>query len=188
MQKFNIERDDWGDYFERLENYFIANDIMSDTQKRDILLSMIGDETYKLFESRFSPVKPHKKTVEELVELVAQCSELVEPDSNVVTARCKFLSCTKRPGQRVAEYISELCRLLDGCQYNKDEIDDMLRDQIVFGIQDSRTRDELCKRPALMCKEAVEIALSVEKDKGNKTEPENQQNLQISFLVSNKTN
>ena len=46
--EFNSQRELWISYSERLEEYFIANEIESANRKKAILLSVIRAETYQL--------------------------------------------------------------------------------------------------------------------------------------------
>ena len=40
--EFVSEREDWSSYIERLENYFVANDVVTGEKKRAMLLSVCG--------------------------------------------------------------------------------------------------------------------------------------------------
>ena len=46
--EFNSQLEDWCSYNERLQNYFIANDIKSEVKQCAVLLSVCGLHTYKL--------------------------------------------------------------------------------------------------------------------------------------------
>ena len=43
--EFNSQLEDWRSYTERLQNYFIANDIKSEAKQRAFLLSVRGPRT-----------------------------------------------------------------------------------------------------------------------------------------------
>ena len=51
MKQFNPEVDDWPTYIERLQHYFVANDVDAAEKKRAILLTVCGAPTYKLLRS-----------------------------------------------------------------------------------------------------------------------------------------
>ena len=46
MKAFNAQVDDWSIYVERLQHYFIANDVTDAGKKRSILLTVCGTPTY----------------------------------------------------------------------------------------------------------------------------------------------
>ena len=56
VKAFNEQSDDWPSYIERLQHYFIANDVQEEAKKRSILLTVCGATTYKLILS-LAPVK-----------------------------------------------------------------------------------------------------------------------------------
>ncbi len=45
---FDSTQEEWVEYAERLENYFIANDITNEGKQRAILLHCVGPATYRL--------------------------------------------------------------------------------------------------------------------------------------------
>ena len=46
LSEFDSTKDDWTSYVERMDFYFIANDVTSDAKKRAILLSACGAPTF----------------------------------------------------------------------------------------------------------------------------------------------
>ena len=44
-------REDWTQYTERVENYFVANSIMDKQKKKSTILSVISPASYKLMRS-----------------------------------------------------------------------------------------------------------------------------------------
>ena len=51
IKQFNPQVDDWPTYVERLQYYFVANDVDDAAKKRAILLTVCGAPTYKLLRS-----------------------------------------------------------------------------------------------------------------------------------------
>ena len=56
---------------ERLEHYFVVNDI-EDGKKKAILLSVCGSKTYSLIRNLTAPAKPGDTPYEETVDIVKQ--------------------------------------------------------------------------------------------------------------------
>ena len=56
------------EYTERLEQYFVANEVVDASKKRAILFSVCGAATHKLIRSLVAPQKPTDKYYDELVE------------------------------------------------------------------------------------------------------------------------
>ena len=48
VNEFDPQVDDWTHYVERLDYYFVTNDITNAKKKRAVLLSVVGATTYRL--------------------------------------------------------------------------------------------------------------------------------------------
>lgn len=75
--EFHQGVEDWKAYTERLDHYFMANDIVGEGNKSAILLSMCGPTMYGFIQSLVSPKKATEFTYEELVKKVAKHFNLV---------------------------------------------------------------------------------------------------------------
>ena len=51
-------QEDWESYEERLQQYFVANDIAEAEKQRAILLSVCGQSTYNVIRNLVAPKKP----------------------------------------------------------------------------------------------------------------------------------
>ncbi len=49
IDEFDRHREDWSQYVERLEFYFVANGITTEEKKRAVFLSVIGSPTYRIY-------------------------------------------------------------------------------------------------------------------------------------------
>lgn len=58
VEPFQPGVDDWDQYTERLEQYFIANGVDTDPKKLAVFLTLIGAKTYALLSGLVAPVKP----------------------------------------------------------------------------------------------------------------------------------
>ena len=70
VNEFDPQVDDWTHYVERLDYYFVANDMTNAEKKRAVLLSVVGATTYRLLRNLIAPAKPDEKTYKELVDAV----------------------------------------------------------------------------------------------------------------------
>ena len=83
VEEFDSKKEEWSQYVERLQHFFVANDIVDAEKKRAVFLSLVGPATYKLLGDLLAPAKPGDKSYDELVEVVMNhCnptqSEIVE--------------------------------------------------------------------------------------------------------------
>ena len=61
VEPFQQGVDDWEQYTERLEQYFIANGIEGDNKKLAVFLTVVGAKTYALLSNLVAPSKPATK-------------------------------------------------------------------------------------------------------------------------------
>ena len=55
VASFEEGQEEWSEYVERLDHYFVANDIDSDAKRKAILLNAVGAQTYRLIRTLVSP-------------------------------------------------------------------------------------------------------------------------------------
>ena len=58
LDQFYMGQDDWESYEERLQQYFVVNNVRNAEKQRAILLSMCGQSTYKVIHNFVAPTKP----------------------------------------------------------------------------------------------------------------------------------
>ena len=156
---FDSSQEDWLSYIARVQNYFVANDIAEDkaAKRRAILLSVCGVSTYRLIKSLAAPAKPEEVSFENLVKLVEGHHN---PEPSATVQRFKFHSRCRQPAETVSTYIAELRRIAEHCKF--DNLDSMLCDRLVCGIQDPRIQRRLLAESKLEFKQAFELAQAME--------------------------
>uniref|UniRef100_UPI00398E6E66 uncharacterized protein n=1 Tax=Pristiophorus japonicus TaxID=55135 RepID=UPI00398E6E66 len=129
LEKFS-EGEDWEAYVERLDQYFVANELDGEgsvAKRRAVLLMVCGAPTYSLIKNLLAPVKRTDKSYEELCTLVR---EHLNPRESVLMARYRFYTCQRSGGQEVASYVADLA---GQCEFDG-YLEQMLRDLFVLGI------------------------------------------------------
>ena len=149
--EFDSSVDDWNSYTERLDQYLMANEVVSTEKKHAVLLSSVGASTYKLIRNLTSPHPPGS------IDLVR---DHFNPKPSVIVQRLKFHTRTRLPGESVAAFMAQLRQLSEFCEFG-DKLNEMLRDRLVCGINDSRIQRRLLSEPELTPK-AYELAQALE--------------------------
>ena len=124
------------EYAERLENYFIANDINDVAKSRAILLNGVEASTYRLIKTLALPGTPKELTFEQ--------------------------NTRKQEGESVAEYVAALRKIAEHCEYPVAILNDLLRDQLVCGISDKHVQQRFLQEAKLLYDEALSKALAAE--------------------------
>ena len=86
LSEFVAESKRMSSYLERVELYFLANNVQDD-KKVAVFLSSIGAKTYKVLRSLVSPDQPNTKTLDELKTLLRAH---FEPKPLVISERFHF--------------------------------------------------------------------------------------------------
>ena len=160
---FSSSQETWTVYVERLEQYFAANKIEDADQQRAILLSVCGPATYRLICNLVSPKKPMELKIEDLITIVQKHHD---PKPSMIVQKFRFNGRNRRTGESVAAYVAELRQLAEHCQYAT-TLNDMLRDRLVCGVEDSRIQHRLLAELELTFEKAFEIAMASESAEKN---------------------
>ena len=121
---------DMTEWVERLEQWFVANNIENAERKRALFLSVIGKRGYHLLRG-LSQNNPTAKSYDELKKLLL---DHVNPKPNVITQRFVFYWRQRRSGESVKVYMAELRRLSEHCEFG-DNLDTSLSDRFVGDLQ-----------------------------------------------------
>ena len=156
--EFQSREDTWDNYVARVNQFFVANDITDDNKKKAILLTSVGARTYKLICSLTQPVEPASKTFAEIVTVV---KEHQSPKPSMIVQRFKFNSRVRKAEESVRNYVAELRKLSEHCEYNN-QLEDMLRDRLVCGIGNVQIQTKLLSEKSLTFKKAFDMAVAME--------------------------
>ena len=155
---FDRSKEEWTSYCERVELYLAANALENAEQRRAVLLSVCGAQTYQLIRSLVAPLKPTDKSFNDIVQLVK--AHLQPPPSSIMQ-RYTFNARCQKDGESVAEYVAELRHIAEHCDFSQ-SLENMLRDRLVCGLKDSRLQRRLLAEPTLTFVKALELAQASE--------------------------
>ena len=129
INEFDSSIEEWDDYIERLNQFFVANEITEETKMKAILLSGCGAKTYKLFKGLVAPEKPSDKTFAILAKVM---KDHQHPTPNPIAERFKFYIRDREESESVSTYVAELRRRTEHCNFGT-SLEDMIRDRLVCG-------------------------------------------------------
>ena len=157
ISEFTFDADDVTEWVERLEQWFVANTIQEDGKKRALLLSNIGAKGYKLIRS-LSQNQPTEKTYDQLKTLLL---EHINPKPNEIAQRFVFYRRDRRTGETVKDYVAELRKLSEHCNFNE-KLEEHLRDKFVCGLNDGVVQQKLLATKSLTLKISIDTAVAME--------------------------
>ena len=157
LEPFSLDSDNWRAYAERVEQYFVANEINTEEKMRGVFLTVIGSETYNLLRSLLAPTKPAEKSFKDLVEILRAH---LNPKPIVIAERFKFYSRVQLPGEAINTYIAELRKMTEYCEFGG-FLNDALRDKFVCGLNNTSIRKRLLTEKNLTLDNAINMATSI---------------------------
>lgn len=158
VREFDPSRDTWNEYVEVLGHFLSLNKITAEAEKRSVLLTSCGPETYHVVRGLVQPLTPSDKTFAELCKLV---QDHYSPRPSEIVERYKFNTRVRESGETVQTYLAELRRLSEHCNFGN-TLDAMLRDRIVCGINNASIQKKLLSESNLTLQKAISEALAME--------------------------
>lgn len=162
ISSFDHQIQDWETYRNRLNQWFIANDITSESDKtgikrRAILLSALSESTYQLASNLGLPEDLQTKTFDEVVKLL---DGHFTPKRCVFAERSHFYSAAQSVGEGHAQWATRIRGLAAHCGFKN--LEDALLDKFVMGMVPGPEREKLFAQDAatLTLAKAVELAVS----------------------------
>lgn len=156
--EFNTESDDWELYAERMKFYFEAHGITNADKRRAILLTAMGNKSYKLLRSLVAPEPLNEQSYDELVKVM---KDHQKPTPSVIVQRHKFDTRDRKPNESVAEFLANLREIAQYCEFST-SLEERLRDRLVSGIRNDRIQRRLLTESTLTFNEAHKIAVAME--------------------------
>ena len=137
--EFKESEESWTQYVERLEQYFLANEVEDVGKRRAILLSVCGSKTYPLARDLLQPAKPAEATFKKIVDTL---EKHFSPKPSEIVERYKFHTRNWKEDEGVAAYVADLRKLTEHCNFGE-SLPEMLRDRLVCGINNKKNPAEI---------------------------------------------
>ena len=144
-------------WLKMFENYMLVinatGDSWPDARKLAVLLHALGTEGQRLFYALPDTGDTYAAAVEGLKKHFV-------PKVNVIAERHKFRQRAQRPDETVNEFLAALRQLAAACEFGNME-EQMLRDQLIERVANTRIRDRLLLESDLNLAKATTLALQI---------------------------
>ncbi|XP_073948812.1 uncharacterized protein [Choristoneura fumiferana] len=167
---FDMNKDCWDLYIERLEQYFIANDV-KEAVKVATLITVIGADAYELMVNLCTPARPSTKKFDELVKIM---KSHLQPKPSVLAERYKFRQRRQATNESIAEYVAGLKKMSMTCNFVEQRLSENLRDQLVCGLTKDSIRQRLFAEDDVSFEKACKLAMTMEAAEADAAVVENQ--------------
>jgi len=184
IEPFDDGLEDWPTYVERVEQYFVANNVADDKRVAS-LLSLIGSRTYGLLCSLTTPDKPSEKPYTEIVDTL---SRHLSPKPLVIAERFRFHKRDQRDGETISSFIADIRKLSQHCEFGT-ALDLTLRDRLVCGLRNESIQKQLLSESELSFKRAIDIFVAMETAAKDASELQNQRQPEVDIrkITAGKT-
>jgi len=146
--------EEWPKWKRRFEQFRLASGLKDQAEDRQVstLLYCLGEEAEEVLETtRISTAdkKKYDKVMEEF-------DNYFQVRKNVIFERARFNKRNQLPEEPVEQFISEIHRLADRCDF-KNMKDELIRDRLVVGIRDNALSERLQMEPDLSLDKAKRL-------------------------------
>lgn len=157
---FDSKTSDFSVFKERLNQFFIANKITDEVRQKAILLNTLSEDCYILVRSLCVPELPDSKSYNTLIKIL---TDHFSPIKSYFAERLKFYNSKRKCEESVADWEARIKKLASNCGF-KTELDTVMRDIFVIGMNNEKIMDRLFEEDAskVEFKEIVKLALNKE--------------------------
>ena len=152
----------WKRFRRAWDSYSLATGLSDKAQNVQVatLLTIIGEEAREVY-STFRGWG-HEGDDKKIVPVLQQFERYCEPRINIPFERYRFNRRSQESGETYDQYRTALRKLAENCDFGSITPDELLRDRLVFGIRDAKTRERLLREPALTLKRTDEVCHAAE--------------------------
>lgn len=135
------ENEDWKNYQDRLEQYFIVNNIMEPRRRVATLITVIGTKGYGVLANLCDPESPSQKSYDELCAILKkQYSKTL----SVFRERTEFFDLKQSENESVNQWYVRLKDKASTCQWGA-QLDLMVTNKFVAGLKKGKVLDRVCE-------------------------------------------
>ena len=150
----------WKKFKQKYTNYEIATGISSKDSSTRVatLLTVIGNDAIDVFNTLTWDEEGDDNKIEKvLLKFMEHC----EPKKNVSYERYRFFSRAQESGESINQYVTILRKLCETCEFGTLK-NSLIKDRIVLGINNPKTRERLLRVPDLTLEKALGVVRSAE--------------------------
>lgn len=144
FERFCPDIEEWEYYFQRFEMELTIHNLNTpenENQRRNLLLSKVGPEPFRMLVDHFKPDNVSTKTYAEVKEVL---NKYYGKPTYVLSERVAFTLYFRSEGETVTKFLSNLRGLATRCEFG-DNLRERIRDQLVTGINNHTWQQELIR-------------------------------------------
>ena len=124
------------------------------------LYSHIGAKGREIYET-FDLAADHAMRLESILQ---NFDEFCSPRKNTTILRHKFFTTKQSEGQSFIDFVTELKRLSDECEFETLK-DSLIKDMLICGVLDNHLRERMLREPEINLDKAIKLGQAAEETK-----------------------
>lgn len=164
FEQFCPEKEPFGNYKQRFENYLQMKNVFTDkVYCAKLLLNSIGAAHFNIITALAAPEQAGELTYDKLITLL---NVHLHPKKNVLVAQHQFLCKYQTQQQTISDFVAALKSGMDECEFKcecqKSIAHVFLRAQFIRGIKDNSIREQLLQSEVSKFEDIVAKAVALE--------------------------
>lgn len=144
FDRFDQNVEEWTYYIQRFENELAIHGLLAEDaavmpHRRNLLLSRIGPEAFKVVVDHFRPVAVNTCTYHELKQVLQR---FYQQNICIMAERVVFAQRHRKEEETVTQFINALRALAGNCDFGA-SLAERLRDQLVIGLNNDAWQKEI---------------------------------------------
>ena len=143
FDRFDASGEEWEYYIQRFETELALHNLLAGDAtaeaRRNLLLSKIGPDAFKVLVDHFRPDAVTSKTYAQLKDILRKH---YRKDTCILAERVKFTMRHRKDGETVSQFLIALRAIAGNCDFGE-SLNERLRDQLTIGINDDFWQQEL---------------------------------------------
>ena len=170
-EAFNFEEPNapqrWSRWEKQFQTYFTAAELSAKTAEVQVarLLNAAGPEAQEVHELFTYANDDEKKDYKAVLK---KFSEYCRPKKNLIYVRYKFWHHEQKEGEAFDHWVKDLHMIAKDCEFTEE--DNMIRDKVVFGINDKKVQERMLRKSDLTLTEAKEYCRAAESSQSQLSE------------------
>ena len=154
-------REEWRRWKRQWADYCVIQSVneRSPEYQASLFRTAIGSEAMKVLDTQ--PV-PLGRSVDDVSTLVSMMDTFVLGQVNPTYERYLFRKRTQHSGESIETYITDLKTMIKICEVPDNFIDELIKDQVIFGIKDNALRERLLQERGLTLSKCQEMCMAAE--------------------------
>lgn len=159
VEAYKLGKDDFKEYVERMEYFFMANKIIETQTKISLLMTFAGGEFQKKAASSIYPKRI--KDITRYSILIRELTPHFVTTVNLRKERLRFMTRHFKYNEKLEDFIADIKQLSYSCDFGP-FCDAMLQDKLISSVRNFKVQDYLVEQPTTksfdeLCKIAIEF-------------------------------